>query len=39
MYSTLFIFDAKILNYNWRKSEVPGISYGFSDKGWVDSAF
>ena len=31
------IFDAKRLNNDWRKDEVPGCSYGLSDKGWVDS--
>ena len=31
------IFDSKSLNMEWRKGEVPGTSYGLSDKGWVDT--
>ena len=31
------IFDAKRLNLDWRKDEVVGTSYGFSDNVWVDS--
>ena len=30
------IFDAKSLNMEWRKGEIPGTTYGLSDKGWVD---
>ena len=31
------IFDAKSLNMDWRKGEIPGTTYGLSDKGWVDT--
>ena len=31
------IFDSKSLNMEWRKGEIPGTSYGLSDKGWVDT--
>ncbi len=31
------IFDAKCLNMDWRKGEIPGTTYGLSDKGWVDT--
>ncbi len=33
------IFDAKALNMDWRKGEIPGTTYGISisDKGWVDT--
>ena len=31
------IFDAKSLNMEWRKGEIPGTTYGLSDKGWVDA--
>lgn len=31
------IFDAKSLNLEWAVGEVPGTTYGLSNKGWVDS--
>ena len=31
------IFDAKMLNVDWTKGEVPGTRYGMSAKGWVDT--
>ena len=31
------IFDSKSLNMEWRKGEIPGTSFGLSDKGWVDT--
>ena len=31
------IFDAKSLNKEWTKGEVPGTTYGMSSKGWVDT--
>ncbi len=31
------IFDAKGLNVEWTKGEIPGTTYGLSDKGWVDT--
>ena len=31
------IFDAKNLNHDWTKGEVPGTTYGTSQKGWVDT--
>ena len=31
------IFDAKNLNMEWTKGEVPGTTYGLSDSGWIDS--
>ena len=31
------IFDAKGMNYEWMKGEVPGTRYGLSDTGWVDT--
>ena len=31
------IFDAKSLNMDWTKGEIPGTTYGLSDKGWVDT--
>ena len=31
------IFDAKGINYDWRKEEVPGTQYAVSDTGWVDT--
>ena len=31
------IFDAKSLNVEWTVGEVPGTTYGLSDKGWVDT--
>ena len=33
------IFDAKSLNMEWRKGEIPGSTYGLSDKGWVDKGW
>ena len=30
------IFDAKNLNMDWAKEEVPGTTYGLSDSGWID---
>ena len=29
------IFDAKNLNMNWAKGEVPDTTYGLSDSGWI----
>jgi len=31
------IFDAKGMNYEWMKGEVPGTRYAVSDTGWVDT--
>ena len=31
------IFDAKSLNREWMKDQVPGTTYGCSPKGWVDT--
>ena len=31
------IFDAKMLNLDWTKGEVPGTRYGLSATGWVDT--
>ena len=31
------IFDAKNLNVEWTNGEVPGTTYGLSEKGWVDT--
>ena len=31
------IFDAKNLNHAWTTGEVPGTTYGTSQKGWVDT--
>ena len=31
------IFDAKMLNLDWAKGEVPGTRYGLSATGWVDT--
>ena len=31
------IFAAKSLNFDWTVGEVPGTTYGLSDKGWVDT--
>ena len=28
-------FDAKKLCHSWTQGEVPGTSYGLSDKGWI----
>ena len=30
------IFDAKSLNYEWTRGQVPGTRYGLSSTGWVD---
>ena len=30
------IFDAKQLNYEWTRGEVPGSRYGLSDTGWTN---
>ena len=30
------IFDAKNLNIEWTKGEVPGTTYGLSHSGWMD---
>lgn len=30
------IFDAKGLNMEWTKGEVPGTTYGLSDNGWMN---
>ena len=30
------IIDAKSLNMEWTKGEVPGTTYGLSDRGWID---
>ena len=30
------IFDAKNLNMDWAKREVPGTTYGLSNSGWID---
>jgi len=31
------IFDAKNLNIDWTRDEVPGTTYGLSDNGWIDT--
>ena len=31
------IFDAKTLNIEWTKGEIPGTRYGLSNTGWVDT--
>ena len=31
----MIIFDAKKLCHAWTRGEVPGTSYGLSDKGWI----
>ena len=31
------IFDAKGLNYDWTKGQVPETRYGLSGTGWVDT--
>jgi len=31
----MVIFDAKKLCHSWTRGEVPGTSYGLSDKGWI----
>ena len=33
----LVVFDAKSLNREWMKDQVPGTTYGCSAKGWVDT--
>jgi len=33
--SPMVIFDAKKLCHAWTRGEVPGTSYGLSDKGWI----
>ena len=30
------IYDAKNLNIDWTKEEVPSTTYGLSDNGWID---
>jgi len=30
------IFDAKNLNIDWTKDEMPGSTYGLSENGWID---
>ena len=30
------IYDAKNLNMDWTKGEIPGTTYGCSDSGWID---
>ena len=30
------IFDAKSLNMEWTRDEVPGTTYGLSDHGWIN---
>lgn len=30
------IFDAKSLNMEWTEGEVPGTTYGLSNRGWID---
>ena len=29
-------FDAKNLNIDWTRDEVPGTTYGLSDNSWID---
>ena len=36
-YTPLVIFDAKMLNLDWAKGQVPGTRYGLSATGWVDT--
>ena len=31
------IFNAKRLNMDWTKGEIPGTTYGLSDSGWIDA--
>jgi len=31
------IFDAKNLNMEWTRGEVPGTTYGLRDSGWIDT--
>ena len=33
----MLIFDAKKLCHGWTREEVPGTSYGLSDKGWINT--
>ena len=33
----MIIFDAKNLKHAWTNSEVPGLKYGVSDKGWINT--
>ena len=30
------LYEAKNLNMEWMKEEVPGTTYGLSDNGWID---
>ena len=32
----MVIFEEKYLNYEWTIDEVPGTTYGMSEKGWTD---
>ena len=32
----MVIFEGKYLNYEWTIGEVPGTTYGMSEKGWTD---
>ena len=34
----MIVYDAKKLCHAWTISEVPGTSYGLSDKGWINVA-
>lgn len=34
--SAFVILDAKNLNMEWTKGEVPGTTYGLSDSGWME---
>ena len=34
--SPFVVFDAKSLNMEWTKGEVPGTTYGLSGNGWMD---
>ena len=31
-----YVYDAKNLNMDWTKEEVPGTTYRLSDNGWID---
>ena len=31
---TIIVFDAKNLKFQWTENEVPGMTYGLSDRGW-----
>ena len=35
----MLIFDAKKVCHGWTREEVPGISYGLSDKGWKNTDY